>query len=565
VAAGLDAIEDGVRDGLYAAGFFAYEFGYLLEPTLISLLPPDRDVPLIWMGLFRHVEALSGGEATAWLRQRAGGEHSIRNLRLLTERESYRKAFARVHAYLAAGDVYQVNLTLRYLFDFEGDAVALYLDLRRRQRVGHGAVIWAPDFHVLSLSPELFIRLDGRHASVRPMKGTAARGNSPEEDARQRTWLAGDEKSRAENLMIVDLMRNDLGRLAPPGGVRVTDLFTVETLRSLHQMTSGIEADLRDNVGLSELLRAIFPCGSVTGAPKIRAMQIIRELETRPRGVYTGAIGLIEPDGRAVFNVAIRTLVVHADGRGEMGVGSGVVFDSDADAEFDECLLKADFAWRPMPALGLIETMRWDRGHGYHLLDRHLARLKASAAYFAIPLDLALARAALSHHESSFAVDCCRVRLVLSENGEIVITAEPLRLLPAAVLRYVISDRPVCSDDPLVYHKTTRRAFYEAELSRLCTLHGCDEVLFVNERGELTEGSWTNLFVKRDGKLLTPPVACGLLSGTLRCELLETRPEEVEEAMLRPQDLAQAEAVLLGNSVRGLMAAVGCEAGAGWS
>ena len=328
VEGALDEVSAGLARGLHAAGFFSYELGYCLEPKLKGLLPRDRRVPLFWIGLFGAPRALDDALTRAWLDKNGGAERAkISDLTLSWTREQYTQAFDKVEEFIAAGDVYQINLTLKFHFAFEGDAVALYAALRRKQRVAYGAVIGAPGFNVLSLSPELFFRREGKHMSTRPMKGTAPRGRTPREDARLKTWLAMDEKQRAENLMIVDLLRNDLGRVAKIGSVEVTDLFTVETYRSVHQMTSGISAELRSDMGLKDMLRALFPCGSVTGAPKVRAMEIIHELEPAPRGVYTGAIGHITPSGDAQFNVAIRTVVLDADG-GEMGIGSGIVADS---------------------------------------------------------------------------------------------------------------------------------------------------------------------------------------------------------------------------------------------
>jgi para-aminobenzoate synthetase/4-amino-4-deoxychorismate lyase len=347
VDAALRRIQEATAGGLHAAGFLAYELGYLLEPRLAPLFPEGGDQPLICMGLFRNERRLSSGQALQWLEEQIGGSYELSELRLSMSREAYVEKFQKVLGYIAAGDTYQVNLTLKQLFRFRGDPLALYRDLRLRQPVAHGAVVSTPDFSVLSLSPELFMRIADGIVETRPMKGTAARGRNPEEDERLRRWLAQDEKSRAENLMIVDLLRNDISRIAETGSVRVTDLFTVETYPTVHQMTSGITARLRQEVGLHELLRSIFPCGSITGAPKIRAMEIIRALEPTPRGVYTGAIGTIGPDRRARFNVAIRTLMLHADGRGEMGIGSGLVHDSTAEAEFEECLLKARFLTEP--------------------------------------------------------------------------------------------------------------------------------------------------------------------------------------------------------------------------
>jgi para-aminobenzoate synthetase/4-amino-4-deoxychorismate lyase len=554
VAAALAAIEEGVAAGRFAAGFLAYELGYALEPRLRPLLPPRRRLPLLRFQLFAGAERLAPEGVRAWLADRAAGGYEAGPLRPQWDATRYGRAFDRVREGIAAGDVYQINLTFPLRFTFRGNAVAFYRELRRRQHVGHGAFVRTGGLTLLSLSPELFLKIEGGRLTVRPMKGTAGRGRSPAEDADLAMALAQDEKSRAENLMIVDLVRNDLSRLAAPGGVRVTDLFTVETFRSLHQLTSGVSAEVGPRPPLAALLPALFPCGSVTGAPKIRAMEIIRELEAGPRGLYTGAIGMLTPDGRGFFNVAIRTLLIDAAGEAEMGVGSGVVFDSDAEREYAECLMKARFVSERDPPFALIETLKWQRRQGYVLLDRHLDRLTASAAYFAIPCCRDVARARLAAAAETFTDDGCRVRLRLDEEGEIAIEGEPLKPLPS-VLHYALSPRPMPSTEPFRYHKTTRREAYEAERARLAARTGCHEVLFVNERGELTEGSWTNLFVQRGGRLLTPPVASGLLDGTLRRELLATRPGEVKEALLYPADLARADAVFLGNSVRGLMPA----------
>jgi para-aminobenzoate synthetase/4-amino-4-deoxychorismate lyase len=552
----LARVTEGVEAGLFAAGFFAYELGYVLEPRLEPLLPADRHLPLIWMGLFEAAERLPAAEAGRWIDRNAGGGWAISEPRPTLDRPAYDRAFARVRDFIAAGDVYQINLTFKYRFAFEGDPLALYRELRRRQPVAHGGFVAASGFQILSLSPELFVRIADGRIEARPMKGTAGRGPTTARDTEVRRWLAADPKSRAENLMIVDLLRNDLGRIAAVGSVRVTDLFTVESFPTVHQMTSGITARLRPGIGVAEIVRRLFPSGSVTGAPKIRAMEIIRDLELEPRGVYTGAIGMIAPGGRLAFNVAIRTLTL--TGRtGELGVGGGLLHDSDVDAEYEECRLKARFLTEPRPVFSLIETMRWDRDRGYALLDRHLARFADSADYFGFVLDLHRLRAALRDQETRMPDDCCRVRVELDAAGVFRIGAEPLD--PAATadgIVFVLSPVAVRSDDPFLYHKTSHRPLYGRERARLAAATGCDEVIFVNERGELTEGTWTNLFVECGGRLATPALSCGLLDGTLRRELLETEPERVREAILRPADLVHAERIFLGNSVRGLMPAV---------
>src|SRR6516164_10290791 len=556
VEAGLNAVTEGLARGLHAAGFFAYELGYCLEPKLQALLPWDRQQPLFWIGMFREPRRFNDAETRHWLDANGALERStISDLQLSWTREQYTRAFAAVQDYVAAGDVYQINLTLKYRLAFAGDAVALYAALRRKQRVEYGALIGADDFNVLSLSPELFFRREGKHVMSRPMKGTAPRGRTPREDARLKTWLTVDEKQRAENLMIVDLLRNDLGRIAKTGSVEVTDLFTVETYRTVHQMTSNITAELRADTGLKDMLRALFPCGSVTGAPKVRAMEIIRELEGGPRGIYTGAIGHIAPSGDAQFNVAIRTVVL-SRGRGEMGIGGGIVSDSKEESEFEECLLKAQFLTKPDAPFELIETLRYERAKGFHLLERHLARLQSSAHHFGYPFSRENVMAALDAEAAPVTSPVALVRLLLAEDGTITVTSTAIELPTRdTVWRFVISDQRVDEKDPLFFHKTTRRQFFDREMERQKAQTSCDEVVFLNKKGELTEGTRTNLFIEIDGRLFTPALTCGLLPGTLRDELLDLPRAAASEAVLVPQDLLDADRIYLGNSVRGLVRA----------
>jgi para-aminobenzoate synthetase/4-amino-4-deoxychorismate lyase len=556
VEAALDTVSAGLARGLHAAGYFSYELGYCLEPKLKALLPSERRAPLFWIGLFKAPRKLSDEETRAWLDGHGGTKQAaISNLTLSWSREEYARAFDAVKDYIAAGDVYQINLTQKFHFDFEGDAVALFAALRRKQRVAYGALIGTPELDVLSLSPELFFRREGQHMSTRPMKGTAPRGRTPREDARLKTWLAMDEKQRAENLMIVDLLRNDLGRVAKIGSVEVTDLFTVETYRSVHQMTSGITAELRSDMGLKDMLHALFPCGSVTGAPKVRAMEIIKGIEGGDRGVYTGAIGCIAPSGDAQFNVAIRTVVL--DGAtGEMGIGGGIVADSKEDSEYEECLLKANFLTQVDAPFDLIETLRYEKERGFHLLERHLARLQSSAQHFGYPFSRDAIITALDAEVARTTAPVSMVRLLLAEDGAITVTSMEITLpTKNTVWRFVISDERIDEKDPLFYHKTTRRQFYDDEMKRLKALTGCDEVVFLNMRGELTEGTRTTLFVEQDGRLFSPALACGLLPGTLREELLDLPRATASEAVLTPRDLVRADRIYLGNSVRGLVRA----------
>jgi para-aminobenzoate synthetase/4-amino-4-deoxychorismate lyase len=382
------------------------------------------------------------------------------------------------------------------------------------------------------------------------MKGTLPRAPLASQDAADRAALAADEKNRAENLMIVDLLRNDLGRIAEIGSVEVTDLFTVETYSTLHTMTSGITAKRRPDVTMLDVLENLFPCGSITGAPKLRAMEIIREVEPAPRGLYSGSIGYIAPNGDFAFNVAIRTAVIDTQGNGTIGIGGGIVADSEAASEYSEALLKLRFLSDPTPPVTLIETIKWSPEEGFVLLGRHLARLLASSAYFGLPVDAAEATNRLIAESANWAAPM-RVRLTLSETG-IDITAVPLPPNPE-IFRFLVASETLQSSSVWLAHKTTNRAFYDSPRIKAHDEHGVDEVVFLNERGELTEGSITNLFIERGGKLLTPALSSGLLPGTLRAELIETG--KAQEAILTLADLHDAEAIFLSNSVRGLIRA----------
>ncbi|MGQ4274387.1 aminodeoxychorismate synthase component I [Terrihabitans sp. B22-R8] len=542
--------EQALADGWHLAGTLSYEMGFQFEERLAALLPAETDAALMWLGVYDAPETLGPTEVWNWIGAACGPDiPRVDDLRLPITRDAYAQAFARVKAYIAAGDVYQINLTMPAIFRLSGDPVSFYRDLCLRQRVAHGALINTGEQHILSLSPELFVENEGGRLTTRPMKGTIARGASPEEDAAQVAHLRADEKTRAENLMIVDLLRNDLGRIAEMGSVEVDDLFAVETYASLHQMVSNVHASMRPGTGFRDVLQALFPCGSVTGAPKIRAMQIIHEIEAAPRGVYTGSVGWAAPDGDFRFNVAIRTALIESDGQGRIGIGGGVVADSTMDAEYDEALLKLDFLRDVHAPFGLIETLQFN-GAEYWLLERHIARLKASAEAFAMPFDEGAVRTALAREVEGVS-ERRRVRLVLGENGEVEATSAPLGAMDH--LRFALCPRPMRSTDRLLHHKTTRRAIYDVPRAEMARQQCVDEVLFANERGELTEGSFTNLFVRRGGVLLTPALSCGLLPGTLRAELLETG--EAREAVLTTADLAGAEAIFLGNSVRGMVPA----------
>lgn len=553
--AALARLESAKAEGLWAAGYLAYELGFLFEERLARHLPERSETPLFWLGLYSAPRRLSQSEAADYLAVNAGPSGTARGITPSLDLSTYTPAFDRVESLIAAGDTYQVNLTFKARFTLDGDPAALYRDLVLKQPVAYGALIRTGEHWVLSRSPELFVSLENGGLSARPMKGTMKRGRSLDEDEAGRAALGADVKNRAENLMIVDLLRNDLGRIAKIGSVRVTDLFTVETYRSLHTMTSGIEAELREGVATRDILANLFPCGSVTGAPKLRAMEIIREVEAGPRGVYTGSIGWFAPNGDLKLNVAIRTAVIGNDGTGEIGIGGGIVADSTAEEEYREALLKMKFFTDPAQPVCLIETMLWTREGGFYLIDRHLDRLEASARYFRIPCEEQAVRALLDDWAASAGESRQRVRLTLHEVDGLAVTATPLSQ-PASdppPFRFVIAPERLDSRSLWLAHKTTNRAFLDEPRQRAVAAHGVDEVVFLNEDGELTEGSITSLFLERGGALLTPPLTAGLLPGTLRAELIATG--RAREARLTLADLEAADAVYLGNSVRGLMRA----------
>ena len=541
VPAALAALEAALGQDRHVAGWFGYELGYVLEPHLQPLQWPTRDLPLLWFGVFDAPQAIARADLLASGRAYAGP------LRHEWDEAAYTSRFARVHDYIEAGDIYQANLSFRSRFAFAGDPLALYLKLRDGARAPHGAYIDDGTRQILSLSPEQFFEIaPSGKITARPMKGTAPRGRDELSDARAKAALAASPKDRAENLMIVDLVRNDVGRLALIGSVAVSDLFAVETYPTLHTMVSTITAQLKPATRVEQIVRALFPCGSVTGAPKIRAMEIIRELEQSPRDLYCGAIGHFAPGGSAAFNVAIRTITIQS-GQGTLGIGGAVVQDSTSAGEYAECLLKARYFDSAREAIGIVETLRHDGG--FLRLERHLARMENSARVFALPFDRAAALAAL-HAAVAGVREALRVRLALSEDGAFACSTSPLGAV-AARWTYAISPHGVDSGDLLLRHKTTWRGFYDAEHKRMAAATGCDDTVFLNERGEVTEGSRSNLFIRRGGKLLTPALGCGLLDGVLRRELLETG--QCEEAVLMPADLAAADEVLLGNSLRGLI------------
>ncbi|MES2933251.1 MAG: chorismate-binding protein [Pseudomonadota bacterium] len=573
----------GQQQGQFALGLFDYELGTHQRTGL----PASTCKPLAQMLMFRQCQHLSAAAVQEWLeaqdkpqddterdqpvdmhpldKQPAG----IANLSASVDQAEFTVALEQIHRYIEAGDTYQINYTYRLHFDAFGSLPSLYLRLRARQPVPYGALIGLPDGNaVLSLSPELFIRHSQGLVTARPMKGTAAANAMAGGDAAKA--LASDPKNRAENLMIVDLLRNDLGRIAKPGSVTVPQLFEVNRYASVLQMTSTVQAQLREDVTLAELFDAVYPCGSITGAPKRRSMEIIDELETEPRGIYTGAIGWFDAAlapghgqdriGDFCLSVPIRTLALQAPNAagirpGTMGVGAGIVFDSQSADEYAECQLKASFLTGLGNDFELFETMHATQADGCRYRERHLQRLSASAAYFGFRCDLAQLGNLLQQHCAALPSEVPhRIRLSLKQDGAAFVQSAPLLPLAQRV-RLLLASDTTAADDLFLRHKSSVRSRYDAGW-RKAEAQGAFDSIFFNSDGALTEGGRSNIFLKLDGHWYTPPLAAGLLPGVMRAVLLQDPAWNARERYLTRDDLFKAEQIVACNALRGVMDAV---------
>ena len=537
----LDRIRQGLKAGHHAAGYLAYEAGYAFDDKLGDIARRG-DGPLLNFGLFDSF-ILPELENILPLPDGAFVGKPLPRISKL----AYETAVRDVRDHLFAGDIYQANLTFGCDVAVSGSPLAIFARLRRSSQAGWSGLMIDRDRAIISLSPEQFFTIRGGTIEVRPMKGTAPRRPDPRADRAEASALAADAKQRAENLMIVDLMRNDLARVSITGSVEVPELFTVETYPTVHQLVSRITATSRPGIDALEVLRTIFPCGSVTGAPKVAAMKAIARLEGEPRGAYTGTMGWIEPGGDAAFNILIRTLEWPRDApRANLGLGSGLVVDSVPSDEWAECLLKGDFVRRESQEFDLIETMRFDPSEGIVELNRHLDRMRSSAQDLDFRFDRHAARNELQaatfgrKHRSM-------VRLLLSPSGAMAIQVKPYEEPDETPVAVAIRPLPVERDDFRLRYKTTDRHFYD----RARQEDGLYETIFFDPEGHLTEGSRSTIFVERDGRLLTPPLGRGLIPGILRAKLLDEG--QAVEADLTPGDLANG--FYVGNIVRGLVPA----------
>lgn len=558
VAGLLDAAHELARSGHWLVGWVAYEAAPGLDACLpVKALPPGQPYAVWAVFAPDQVEAAQAGAAQP---ARSATWSATWSADAWTADLDEPQAASRIECIrelIQDGEVYQVNLTSRLRSPFEGGPAAIepfFGALRRSQPQGYGLMLDARAASrspgvVLSVSPELFFDWDGKVITTRPMKGTAARGSDPVADQAAAQHLRNSPKERAENLMIVDLLRNDLSRIAEVGSVKVPSLFDLEALPTVWQMTSTITARSRHGLKLSEAFAALFPCGSVTGAPKRQAMHHIARLESGPRGVYCGAVGLMSPGGRVTFNVPIRTVALHtppppAPWTAHCGIGSGITLDAKADGEWREWQAKRGFLDRASQPFELLESMRLQDGNLMRL-DAHLARLRAAADHFGHRLEEAAVQQALKSLADAHPRGVFKVRLLVSADGLVKVEAAPLPAPLDAPHRVALADRPMPPADDFIRHKTTRRQAYAAFKAPT----GCLDTLLFNATGELTEFTIGNLALKIDGQWWTPPLSSGLLPGVMRAELLSQ--QVLQERPLPLSELDRAEGIALINSVRG--------------
>ncbi|HSP21213.1 MAG TPA: aminodeoxychorismate synthase component I [Planococcus sp. (in: firmicutes)] len=531
----LKEIESALAQGFYAAGYVSYEAAPAFQPEM--QVRPGAEMPLVWFGIFQQPKAQEP--------EPKAEPYAVSSWQLASSEEQYKKGIADIKNAIEEGHTYQVNYTERLHASFSGSDRSFYRQLARNQQAGYGAYLNLGRYRILSASPELFFRVQDGRLTTKPMKGTAARGRNSAEDNAKAQQLLASEKERAENLMIVDLLRNDMSRLAEKGTVQASKLFEVEAYPTVLQLTSTIEADLATELTVFDWFQALFPCGSITGAPKISTMQFIAALEQSPREVYCGAIGFITPEKNAVFSVPIRTVVIDTEkGNAQYGVGGGITWDSTSEGEFEELYAKAKVLTAQRPEFSLLESLKLEDGI-YPLLPYHLNRLAASARYFDFLIDSGTVERRLAACAEAHPNGLYKVRLLVDKAGVTVAEAQPVQLIVGR-MKAVLAKEPVDSSDPFLFHKTTHRKVYDGAQQDAGTAF---TALLWNENSELTEFTIGNLVVEKDGRLFTPPVESGLLAGTFRQKLLNNG--DIEERIIRKDSLMEWDAVWFINGVRG--------------
>jgi len=574
----LARIESLKKQGLFLCGYLSYESGYhfiakqIIAKENKNIKKSTKKQPLLYFIAFSTLHRPTRQQLDSLFdKNNDPADLCAHHFKLNTSKSDYLTTFEKIKAYIQSGDVYQINYTLKYRFILQGNIQQFYSALRHTQPVEFGALLHFSKTKIVSLSPELFVSKKENKLTSKPMKGTAKRGQTVAEDKQIIKAFTADTKIASENVMIVDLIRNDFGKICEIGSVKVNNLFQVETFKSIHQMTSTVYGQLKDSISIAEVFKALFPCGSITGAPKIRAMQIINDIETEPRGVYTGAIGYFLPDDQFCFNVPIRTILIEEDNdenenqnenlmnetHCEMGIGGGIVHQSDADEEFNECLLKANFLKNINQSFYLIETLRLEtKTASYRHIEQHLTRLSNSAAIFGFHLDLANIKNQLNNYKQNLCqqknqISFFKIRLTVYQNGKVAIQHEALLGdHHNESYRIMISRSKINSQSIFQYHKTSRRQHYNKGY-QLAEKKGYYDIIFLNENNELAEASRHNIFIQKKGVYLTPPLSAGILNGIERIHFMQHNP--VEEKILLLNDLINADTILLSNSVRGMV------------
>ncbi|EKN67575.1 para-aminobenzoate synthase component II [Neobacillus bataviensis LMG 21833] len=530
----LQLVEEAVKDGFYAGGFLSYESAPAFDSAY--KVKDGNKMPFLWFGIFREPQQQPLTSTNTF---------SLSEWKSSVGRDEYNQSISSIKHAIESGNTYQTNYTIRLNSHFRGDDIAFFEKLKVAQASNYCAYLNTGEHSILSASPELFFHLQGDFLTTRPMKGTIQRGKTTIEDEANASWLYHSEKNRAENVMIVDLLRNDLSIIAELGTVSVPKLFEIEQYPTVHQMTSSVTAKVANQTTLVDIFKALFPCGSITGAPKVSTMGIITDLEKAPREVYCGTIGFITPEKEAIFNVPIRTVLIeHQSGQATYGVGGGITWDSTSEGEYQEILTKASFLKENKPVFQLLESMLLDKG-SYFLLEEHLQRLKNSAQYFGYPCDIADVKRALDIFSKKNGNDVLKVRLLLAKNGEIITEGNPI-VQPGTALKVMLANKPIDKNSPFVYHKTTNREVYTPfQLEKPAEVY---DVLLWNEESEITEFTNGNVVFEIDGSLWTPPIDSGLLAGTFREVLL--RNGEIHEKTVTVGDIHKSTKIWFINSVR---------------
>ncbi len=538
VFSNLVEVDKFVKSGFYVAGFLSYEAGGAFFKFEENTNKKPNNLPLLWFGIFRKPKIIEIPKPTQ--------NYRIYNLKPNITFQEYSESIDKIKYYIREGYTYQVNFTFKVKFSFEGDPFEMFLNLRKLQPSKNSRFVKYNDVFILSHSPELFFKTKNNQIETKPMKGTISRGRTYEEDKKRIKELFFSEKDRAENVMIVDLMRNDLGIISEFGSVKVKDLFKIEKYPTVFQMVSTIKSTLKRNMEFSEIIKETFPGGSITGAPKKKTIEIISKLEKEPREIYTGSIGFITPKGYSEFNIAIRSPVILGN-KGEMGIGSGITWDSETEKEYNESLLKSNFLIsKPKDEFKLIETMLLRNGKIY-LLKYHLERLIKSAKYFDFKLPKNL-KTQLQKLENDNKIGKFKVRLLLGKDGKIEIEKTSLEKTPR--IGYIsIAKEKVRSDDIFLYHKTTKRELYNKYLE-LAKSNGLVDFIFTNEKGEITEGCIHNIILKIGDELITPFRYSGLLRGIM-LKYLKIK-YKIKEKVIYLEELKKADKIYLCNSVTGI-------------